>query len=60
MHNRSKIIEIMTKRTDGKVPIIIGITGKTDQKAVTYVEQAHYYGADAVITIPSFFINRIL
>lgn len=51
---RKRVIKTVTRRVDERVPVMVGITGKTVQEAIMFAKYAQDCGADAVIAMPPY------
>ncbi|MEK7408322.1 MAG: dihydrodipicolinate synthase family protein [Acidobacteriota bacterium] len=48
---RMRYPEVIVRAANGRVPVVIGVHGKTDEEAVEFTRQAEKAGADAVLAL---------
>ena len=53
-NERKEVIKTVCKRADGRMSVMVGITGKTVQETLTYAKCAKEYGAQSVIAMPPY------
>jgi dihydrodipicolinate synthase/N-acetylneuraminate lyase len=49
---RLRIAELVLARVNGRIPVVIGVTGVTEAASLRYSQHAVSFGADAVIAMP--------
>lgn len=51
---RLRITEVLVEQADGRVPVVIGVSGVSTEASVLYTRRAVEVGADAVIAMPPY------
>lgn len=51
---RRQVARIVVEQVAGRVPVVIGVAGASDQHAVMFAKHAQAIGADAVIAMPPY------
>ncbi len=54
---RKKVIQVVTERANGRVPVLAGVCDPAPRNVVIYAEDAHDAGADGVVATPPYYYS---
>lgn len=52
---RRKVVDVVSERTNGRVPVLAGVCDPAPKNVITYAEDASDAGADAVVATPPYY-----